>query len=95
MNRREFLRLSIAVTAGLTIDPEELLWVPNRSRIFVPSGLRTASMAEIVAVEMERIIPKLAMLFERDDTFYRALTKDEVNSISSEYIRIPLSFKGE
>lgn len=87
MNRREFFRLGAAAIAGLAIDPEELLWVPSRSRIFVP-GIARLSTSQIVAAEMERILPHVRTLFQRDDLFYRSLGRAPV--VSSREIRIPL-----
>lgn len=37
MNRRAFLGSLAAVAAGLALDPERALWVPNAKRIFLPS----------------------------------------------------------
>lgn len=95
MNRREFLRASIILLSSQAIDPEELLWVPNKSRIFVPSMPRVPmSMSAIVALETERIMPHVRILFERDDTFYKELYKRK-SVVSSREIRIPLIIKGE
>jgi hypothetical protein len=91
MNRRSFFKASIAALAGLAIDPEELLWVPSRSRIFVPSNLIRPNISEIVALEMERMLPYVRTLFERDDTFYSILQKKTTIGRTGD-IRIPLSF---
>jgi hypothetical protein len=37
MNRRAFLGALGAAIAGATLDPERLLWVPGRKRIFIPA----------------------------------------------------------
>jgi hypothetical protein len=38
MNRRSFLRTLGLAAAGLTLDPERLLWVPGQKTIFLPSA---------------------------------------------------------
>ena len=37
--------------------------------------VKIGSIAQIIAIEIERISPKLMNLFERDDLFYRNLKK--------------------
>ena len=37
MNRRRFLSTLGLAAAGLAFDPERLLWVPGRKKIFIPS----------------------------------------------------------
>lgn len=36
LNRRQLLKLLVSGVAGSVIDTDQLLWVPNRSRIYVP-----------------------------------------------------------
>ena len=65
MNRRGFLA---ALVAGLTLDPERLLWVPGRKLISVPAPevVIEPSVAEIVAAQLDVIRPKLMEMFLAD-----------------------------
>lgn len=72
MNRRELLKLFALGIVGHTLDIDRLLWVPGQKKIFIPSG--NISMSNIIAVELECLLPKVKFLFERDDTFYRIFT---------------------
>jgi hypothetical protein len=73
-NRREFLKLLALGVVGHELDIDRLLWVPGK--VFsLPSTARSIPLSEIVAIEMERMLPKIQSLFERDDTFYRMLKK--------------------
>lgn len=74
MERRQFLKLLLSGVAGHTLDIDRLLWIPEQKTIFLPSnpGL---SMAEILAIELERLVPKIRELFNRDDKFYASLAK--------------------
>jgi len=38
MNRRHFLNM-VALAPALALDPERLLWIPGKRKIFVPSGI--------------------------------------------------------
>jgi hypothetical protein len=74
MNRRELLKLLGMGVIGYTLEVDKLLWVPGQKTIFLPHS-KYISMSQIVDIEIQRIIPKLKYLFERDDTFYAALDK--------------------
>lgn len=79
MNRRNFLKFLMSGAAGIaaydTLDLEKLLWVKGET-IVVPSSYTPAlTVSQIVAIEMERIIPTLRTLFERDDIFYKEITR--------------------
>jgi hypothetical protein len=41
---------------------------------------------------MARVLPTLATLFERDDTFYRLINKKDIEQVSSRPMRVPLQF---
>lgn len=75
MNRRQLLKLLLsgAVSQSLDLDLERLLWTPTKT-IFLPTLIRP-TLSQIIALELERITPKIQTLFERDDVFYRALSK--------------------
>jgi hypothetical protein len=45
---------------------------------------------KIVGAELERVLPKVPTLFDRDDTFYSTIEKRPVEVISSRDMRIPL-----
>ncbi len=79
MNRRQFLRILATGVAGLELDIDRLLWVPGAKTIFLPNEFHTGlTQSQIVALELNRIMPKIAMLFERDDTFYALINKDKL-----------------
>lgn len=48
---------------------------------------------QVVALELERVIPKIRVLFERDDTFFAHINKRDVEKISSRQMRIPLEIR--
>lgn len=79
LNRRAFLRILALGVVSQTFDVERFLWVPGAKTIFIPDAYtRThVSMADIVAMEMELMVPKLRSLFERDDVFFKLLKKNE------------------
>lgn len=77
--RRHFLKLLTLGVAGLhvtEIDVDQLLWVPGKKKIFLPPNpMRTGmSYAQIVDIELQRVIPHIRTLFERDDNFYQILS---------------------
>lgn len=39
--------------------------------------------SQVVALELERVIPKIRVLFERDDKFYATIQKRDVERISN------------
>jgi hypothetical protein len=78
MNRRQLLKLLALGVAGHTLDIDRLLWVPGSKTIFLPSTNPSLSLSEIVAIELERIIPHLRTIFEREDTFYSSLKKGQI-----------------
>lgn len=82
MDRRHFLKLIALGVVGHELDLDRLLWIPGQKKIFIPP--QGVSISEIVAVELERLIPKLRGLFERDDYFYRVLQKQDALIISGE-----------
>lgn len=49
--------------------------------------------AQVVALELERVLPKIRVLFERDDKFYANIKKREVEKISNRQMRIPLELR--
>ena len=48
---------------------------------------------QIAALELERVIPKVRVLFERDDKFYANIKKRDVEKISNRQMRIPLELR--
>jgi len=55
----------------------------------VPGGLEL----QVVGTELERVLPKVPALFDRDDVFYSSLEKRPVEVISSRDMRIPLELR--
>jgi len=49
--------------------------------------------AQVAALELERVIPKIRVLFERDDKFYANIKKRDVEKISNRLMRIPLELR--
>jgi len=49
--------------------------------------------ASVVALELERVIPKVRTLFERDDKFYSTIKKRDVEKVSNRQMRIPLELR--
>src|SRR5262245_18974920 len=92
MRRRDFLMLIVSGAAGLELDLDRLLWEPNKVTYFLPTIYRPTT-SQIVALELERILPKIQQLFEQDDLFYRAIRSREVEKISSRPMRVPLEQK--
>jgi hypothetical protein len=79
MNRREFIKgVLLAVAATHDFDVERMIWVPGEKTIFIPSPNHGITMSEIVAVEMERVLPKIREMFERNDTFYAELQNRKI-----------------
>lgn len=73
-SRRDFFKklLASAVTySTVEIDVDRLLWVPGERIIFLPSPHLTID--EMTATAYEMILPKLPILFDRDDFFYAQL----------------------
>jgi hypothetical protein len=48
---------------------------------------------QVVGTELERVLPKVPALFDRDDVFYSSLEKKPVEVISSRDMRIPLELR--
>ena len=49
--------------------------------------------SNVVALELERVIPKIRTVFERDDKFYSNIKKQDVEVISNRQMRIPLELR--
>ena len=48
---------------------------------------------QVAALELERVIPKVRVLFERDDKFYANIKKRDVEKVSNRQMRIPLELR--
>lgn len=88
VNRRAFLRILALGVVGHELDIDRLLWVQGSKKIFLPSPGLTES--QIIAAEWARMMPKIATLFERDNTFYTLINKEKLPMVSSRDMRIPL-----
>jgi hypothetical protein len=75
MNRRQLLKLLGLGVIGHTLDVDRLLWVPGAKKIFIPEPRNHVffSEAQIIAIELERVLPKVKELFERDIYFFQNL----------------------
>ena len=49
--------------------------------------------AQVVALELEKVVKKIRTLFERDDKFYSTISKRDVEKISNRQMRIPLEIR--
>jgi len=49
--------------------------------------------AQVAALELEKVLPKIRVLFERDDKFYANIKKRDVEKISNRQMRIPLELR--
>lgn len=49
--------------------------------------------AQVQALELERVVPKIRVLFERDDKFYANIKKRDVETISQRQMRVPLELR--
>lgn len=49
--------------------------------------------SQVVGAELERVLPKVPALFDRDDVFYSSIEKRPVEVISSRDMRIPLEIR--
>jgi hypothetical protein len=49
--------------------------------------------SNVVALELERVLPKVQTLFERDDKFFSNIQKKNVEQISNRAMRIPLELR--
>lgn len=49
--------------------------------------------AQVAALELERVIPKIRTLFERDDKFFSTIKKRDVEKISNRQMRVPLELR--
>jgi len=52
--------------------------------------MAAGSESQVIAAEIERIEPKIPLLFDRDDTFYAKIDKVPVDVVSARSMRIPL-----
>jgi len=52
-----------------------------------------ATETQVVALELERVIPKLQTLYDYDDRFYTNIKKRDVEKISNRQMRIPLEIR--
>lgn len=91
MDRRAFIRAILASSVAHTLDIDKLLWIPGQKTIFLPS-IHRLTESQIIALEIERLTPRIRQLFERDDLFYRALSKQSI-VVGTGDIRIPLEIK--
>ena len=49
--------------------------------------------SQVTALELERVIPKIRVVFERDDKFYANIKKRDVEKISNRQMRVPLELR--
>lgn len=49
--------------------------------------------AQVTALELERVIPKIRVAFERDDMFFANIKKRDVEKISNRQMRVPIELR--
>jgi len=49
--------------------------------------------SQVTALELERVIPKIRVLFDRDDKFFANIKKRDVEKISNRQMRVPLELR--
>src|SRR3954471_21902078 len=49
--------------------------------------------SQVSALELEKVIPKIRVLFERDDKFYANIKKRDVETVSNRQMRIALELR--
>jgi len=49
--------------------------------------------SQIVALELERVVPKIRTLFDRDDKFFAHIKSKDVEKISNRQMRVPLELR--
>src|SRR5262245_59114412 len=49
--------------------------------------------SQVTALELERVMPKIRTLFERDDKFFSNIQKRDVEKISNRQMRVPLELR--
>lgn len=49
--------------------------------------------SQVVALELERVVPRIRTLFERDDKFFANIKKRDVERISNRQMRVPLEIR--
>lgn len=79
MNRRHFLNVLGAGTAGMVLDPERLLWVPGQRTFFLPSAtvIRDSAYALWPAATATRLVG----LFELSATGWRPIQMATTNLV--------------
>lgn len=74
MNRRSFLA---ALIAGSTLDPERLLWVPGRKKIFIPPPVLPGLLAfnqSLASREFEAAWQRYLIWVQRDNLRMAAIS---------------------
>lgn len=77
MKRRDFLRFLLTTPLAYELDVEKLLWIPGEKTIFIPSS--SLSYDNIILAELQNVVPKLRVLFEKDVTFWRTVKELETH----------------
>jgi len=59
-----------------------------------PEGvLHAVTESQVAALELEKVLPKVQTVFERDDKFYANIKKRDVEKISNRQMRVPLELR--
>lgn len=95
MNRRSFLmKLGAGMFGALvvrpTIDVNQIFQVGTE--YFKVTSRQVFTETDIVAAELERMIPHFQRLFERDDKFYSMIKSKTMETLSNREMKIPIGF---
>lgn len=74
MNRRHFMRTMFGTAVTLVIQPtiiipKDYVWDKIRYDL-IPVNMNALNFSSVVAAELERVMPHIHTLFERDDVFF-------------------------
>jgi len=75
MTRRDLLKFFLITPF---IDYEKLLWIPGEKKIFVLNK-PVLNETQLLAMELEKLIPGLSQLFKRDNAFYESIRNARVD----------------
>lgn len=99
ITRRKFFFFGLAAGVGLMLPDVKIELTKEelgRFQYFNPDGgdlgRGPLSEADIISVELEKIMKANKVLFERDDLFYSTIKKKNIEVVSNRQMRVPLKF---
>lgn len=92
-SRRDFLRYLLATPLAMTLDVEQLLWVPS-PRIVVP-GLRSVTLEEINRITVETLYPGILETFFAPSPLIEYMRAQKISTVGCGEIRQRLIYVGD